>query len=294
MPELTIENAELVLQACRDRLEAIGQSLNQCFDAQFRLSLGEPRSREILLPDLAGPGVLLAFSVGASAMLCAIPESLPIPDWYKNPSQSQTSRLETLARELSQICFPDNLPADSFVSLAVPVLSDCIAQAEPLEGGRCVPLLVGASLEEQPAAKIWLIWPARRVPAPGEPRSAEAPVTQSPAIEPAQPEAGVPGGPAGAPAPRPAIPSPIARLRHLPVPIIVKLAEKRIELGQFIGIGTGAVITFEKSCEDLLDLYVNNQLYCRGEAVKIGEKFGIKICEVGSVEERISAVLAID
>jgi flagellar motor switch protein FliN/FliY len=82
------------------------------------------------------------------------------------------------------------------------------------------------------------------------------------------------------------------RLRKVPVRIIVKLAEKRIELGQLLAIGPGAIVTFEKSCEDLLDLYVNNQLYCRGEAVKIGEKFGIKICEVGSTHQRLSAVLA--
>jgi flagellar motor switch protein FliN/FliY len=88
--------------------------------------------------------------------------------------------------------------------------------------------------------------------------------------------------------------TPVDRLRDLPVPIIVKLAEKRIEVGQLLAIGPGAIITFEKSCEDLLDLYVNNRLYCRGEAVKIGEKFGIKICQVGSTEERISAVLAIN
>jgi flagellar motor switch protein FliN/FliY len=84
---------------------------------------------------------------------------------------------------------------------------------------------------------------------------------------------------------------PVDRLRSVPVPIIVKLAEKKIEMGQLLGIGTGAIITFEKSCEDLLDLYVNNHLYCRGEAVKIGEKFGIKVVEVGSIEERVSAVL---
>lgn len=88
--------------------------------------------------------------------------------------------------------------------------------------------------------------------------------------------------------------NPLDRLRKLPVPIIVKLAEKRIELGQLLAIGPGAIITFEKSCEDLLDLHVNNQLYCRGEAVKIGEKFGIKICEVGSAQQRISAVLAVN
>jgi len=87
-------------------------------------------------------------------------------------------------------------------------------------------------------------------------------------------------------------PASAPRLLGLPVPIIVKLAEKKIEMGQLLAIGPGAIITFEKSCEDLLDLYVNNRLYCRGEAVKIGEKFGIKVCEIGSAHERASAVLA--
>ena len=80
-------------------------------------------------------------------------------------------------------------------------------------------------------------------------------------------------------------------LLSIPVSVIVKLAEKKIELGQLMVMGPGTIVTFEKSCEDLLDLYVNNQLFCRGEAVKIGEKFGIKVNEVGSVEERVSAVL---
>ena len=88
--------------------------------------------------------------------------------------------------------------------------------------------------------------------------------------------------------------SPLDKLRNVPVTIIVKLAEKKMEMGPLLAIGTGAIITFDKSCESLLDLYVNNRLYCRGEAVKIGEKFGIKVCEVGSVEERVTAVLGGD
>lgn len=80
------------------------------------------------------------------------------------------------------------------------------------------------------------------------------------------------------------------RLRHLPVEISVRLAEKKIELGQLLSLTPGSLITFTKSCEDLLDLYVSNTLYCRGEAVKIGEKFGLKINELGvppAREERI-------
>ncbi len=83
----------------------------------------------------------------------------------------------------------------------------------------------------------------------------------------------------------------VRRLMGLPVTVSVRLAEKRIELKQLLAIGPGALITFNKPCEELLDLYVNNRRYCRGEAVKIGEKFGLKIEEVGVEEVRVSKVV---
>jgi flagellar motor switch protein FliN/FliY len=39
---------------------------------------------------------------------------------------------------------------------------------------------------------------------------------------------------------------------------------------------------FDKPYDSLLDVYVDNRLYCRGEAVKIGETFGVKISESNS------------
>lgn len=83
----------------------------------------------------------------------------------------------------------------------------------------------------------------------------------------------------------------IDKLKKMPVTISVRLAEKRIELEHLLEISPGALLTFNKSCEDLLDLYVNNVLYCRGEAVKIGEKFGLKINDLRPVEENEPSVL---
>ena len=79
---------------------------------------------------------------------------------------------------------------------------------------------------------------------------------------------------------------PLARLRGIPVQISVRLAEKRIPVSQLLGVTPGALIAFNKSCDALLDLYINNALYCRGEAVKIGEHFGLKIDQVGVIDER--------
>ncbi len=38
-------------------------------------------------------------------------------------------------------------------------------------------------------------------------------------------------------------------------------------------------------------MYVNNNLYCRGEAIKIDEKFGLKINEVDVTEEQKDSIL---
>jgi flagellar motor switch protein FliN/FliY len=288
MPELTTANTEQVREACRSKLEAIGQSLNRCFATSFGLSLGEPQpyAAASALPDLAGSGVVVAFTAGQSAMLCAVSAALPLPEWHSQPDPQQISRLEALALEWSRHCLPEGMAGENPVSFSVGHLRDCLASAQPLEESICLPLLA-AREKGAPVEKIWLIWPARRIPAVEPDATPPGIPVQKPAVGATSSAQGL----AGFPSVRRRN-TKLDRLRPLPVPVIVKLAEKKIELGQLLAIGPGAIITFEKSCEDLLDLYVNNRLYCRGEAVKIGEKFGIKICEVGSVEQRVSAVLA--
>jgi flagellar motor switch protein FliN/FliY len=85
--------------------------------------------------------------------------------------------------------------------------------------------------------------------------------------------------------------SPWVRLRHIPVTVSVRLAEKRIPMSQLLGVTPGALITFNKSVEDLLDLYVSDTKYCRGEAVKIGESFGLKINQIALPQEMESKVV---
>jgi flagellar motor switch protein FliN/FliY len=64
-----------------------------------------------------------------------------------------------------------------------------------------------------------------------------------------------------------------------------------MSLGSVVGLVPGSLVTFTKSCEDLLDLYVNNRRYCQGEAVKIGESFGLKVSKVAVAEERKERII---
>jgi flagellar motor switch protein FliN len=79
-------------------------------------------------------------------------------------------------------------------------------------------------------------------------------------------------------------------LLKIRVPLSVTLAEKKQPLGQILEIGPGSILQFEKSCEDMLDLNVSNLAIARGEAVKVGDKFGLRVTSLILPSERFKAV----
>jgi flagellar motor switch protein FliN len=80
------------------------------------------------------------------------------------------------------------------------------------------------------------------------------------------------------------------RILRLEVPLIVKLADRKMHLSEVMRLGTGAIIEFFKSSEQPLELLVNNKVIAIGEAVKIGENFGLRIRQVGDVKQVVQAL----
>ena len=76
-------------------------------------------------------------------------------------------------------------------------------------------------------------------------------------------------------------------LLAIEVPIIVQLGQRRMTVGEVMRLAVGAIIEFNKSAEEEMDLLANNKPIGRGHAVKVGENFGIKINHVGSIKETI-------
>jgi flagellar motor switch/type III secretory pathway protein FliN len=79
-------------------------------------------------------------------------------------------------------------------------------------------------------------------------------------------------------------------LLKIRVPLSVTLAAKKQPVGQILEIGPGSIIQFEKSCEEMLDLNVSNLAIARGEAVKVGEKFGLRVTSLILPGERFKSV----
>jgi flagellar motor switch protein FliN/FliY len=77
------------------------------------------------------------------------------------------------------------------------------------------------------------------------------------------------------------------RLLAIEMPVIVQLGQRRMTVGEVMRLAVGAIIEFNKSAEDELELLANNKSIGKGHAVKVGENFGIKISRMGSLRETI-------
>lgn len=88
----------------------------------------------------------------------------------------------------------------------------------------------------------------------------------------------------------PAKPNELERILRLSVPLIVRLAERKMNCSEVMRLGNGAIIEFSKSSDQPLELLVNNKVIAVGEAVKVGENFGLRIKQVGEPKQIVEAL----
>ena len=82
----------------------------------------------------------------------------------------------------------------------------------------------------------------------------------------------------------------VKRILRLEVPVVVRLASKRLSLREVMRLGSGAILEFDKRNDDPLELLINNKVIGQGEAVKIGENFGLRVTAVGELRDTIKAM----
>ncbi|MCP4339556.1 MAG: flagellar motor switch protein FliN [Desulfobulbaceae bacterium] len=76
-------------------------------------------------------------------------------------------------------------------------------------------------------------------------------------------------------------------LYDIPLQISVEVGRSKILLRDLLKMGEGYVIELDKLAGEPLDLYVNSKLVAKGEAVMVGDKFGIRLTDVVSTADRI-------
>ncbi len=87
-----------------------------------------------------------------------------------------------------------------------------------------------------------------------------------------------------------ASPDELRRILKLQVPVIVKLAERKLPVSEVLRLGVGSIIEFIKRNEEPLELLVNNKTVAIGEAVKVGENFGLRVKQVGNPHDLVAAL----
>lgn len=86
----------------------------------------------------------------------------------------------------------------------------------------------------------------------------------------------------------------LASVMKLEAPIIVQLGARAMTVDEVMSLAPGAIIELPKNAEEELELLVNNKPIGSGNAVKVGENFGIRVNFIGDLKDRILALGAAD
>jgi flagellar motor switch/type III secretory pathway protein FliN len=222
-----------------------------------------------------------------------LPESAGIlPGWYRRPDATGKNKLQTLARELAGLLLPEGLALDDFRAAFVDDLAAAVARGEVLDGAAIVPLRISSGQHE---GTMSLLWPAA-APKQVLPKIADE-ATATPAGEASsEPTAGSFAMAARASLDADStdgferLPNYSRSLLKIKVPVVVTLAATRQPVGQIIELGPGMIIQFDKACDQMLDLEIGQQQVALGEAVKVGDKFGLRITSIILPGERFESL----
>jgi len=77
---------------------------------------------------------------------------------------------------------------------------------------------------------------------------------------------------------------------NIPVVLSMELGRTRINIRDLLKLGEGSVVQLDRSAGDPLDILVNDCPVARGEVVVVNERFGIRVTEILSPEERVRRI----
>lgn len=292
-----------IVAACGAGAAAAGESLAKVLGTAIEVTVGEAGSFDAAAPPEGFDGgalVVLVKEEKRGAVLVLPAASGLVPDWCADPSDEEKSKLGALAEGMCESLFGESVLIDFFKAEHVANLGEALTQAEVAADAAFVPLELKG--EDDKAGAASLIWPLDKpdeifAAAASEESAAEEPAASEAA--PAAPEP-APAAPAAASAPAPTPEPPVAgrtmdqlppymqSLMKIEIPLSTTLANSKQKVSDITNLGPGAILQFDKGCDELLDLYAGGQLIARGVAVKVGDKFGLQIKHIELPEERFN------
>ena len=77
----------------------------------------------------------------------------------------------------------------------------------------------------------------------------------------------------------------------IPLQLTVELGRTKLLVKDVLQLNQGSVVELTKLAGEPLDVFVNSKLVARGEAVVVNDKFGIRLLDIVSPNERVEKVL---
>jgi flagellar motor switch protein FliN len=77
-------------------------------------------------------------------------------------------------------------------------------------------------------------------------------------------------------------------LGDIAVTLSIELGRQQLTIHDLMRLDYGRVIDLAAKQDDLLAIHVNGKLFAKGELVRVGSQFGVKIIEIASVEKNDS------
>lgn len=93
---------------------------------------------------------------------------------------------------------------------------------------------------------------------------------------------------AGAPAKKPA--HTLDFILDVTLQVTVEVGRARMTIQDLLQLGQGSVVELEKLAGEPLDIFINGKQVARGEAVIVNEKFGVRLTDIISPEDRIEGL----
>ncbi|MBF0237689.1 MAG: flagellar motor switch protein FliN [SAR324 cluster bacterium] len=76
--------------------------------------------------------------------------------------------------------------------------------------------------------------------------------------------------------------------------VTFEVGRSKMKIGDLLSLGQGSVIELHRLVGEDLDLFVSGKLIAKGEVVVVNEKFGVRILEIVTPEERIRMMGGMD
>ena len=80
-------------------------------------------------------------------------------------------------------------------------------------------------------------------------------------------------------------------IMDIPLQLTVELGRTKLLVRDVLQLNQGSVVELTKLAGEPLDVFVNSKLVARGEAVVVNDKFGIRLLDIVSTNERVDKVL---